>query len=349
MLARLLVVLVAASCGRIGFGQELALDGWSESAAFEVVNPTAEELYDVPILVRLDPTNIDYARAAIDGRDLRFTDRTGMLAHEIERWDPSDTSIIWVRVPVLAAAPARTPLSMHYGNSMVTGISPEATWSSDHVAVYHFAGDTRDSTSTGLDASGVDTTTSKTALLGDSLALSPTGPPSYAVVPHQPILDEVLTYSGWIRSATPTIGRWEAMITQGIPDIELNPIHVGLFEDKVYFEVYDDSGSTVQRTHEAVPIGTWVHLAVAIGPTSVATFVDGTPRETLLVPNGARRSPQAMFFGADCDTCSLGAVVARSDFLDGNLDELRLERVVRSEAWFQTQVASMRDLLIEWQ
>ena len=61
----------------------------------------AEHLIDFPVLVKLDATRIDYGQTQDNGEDLRFFDGTGTrpLAHEIELWDESGTSYVWVKVP----------------------------------------------------------------------------------------------------------------------------------------------------------------------------------------------------------------------------------------------------------
>ncbi|MBP6839423.1 MAG: hypothetical protein KA190_19150, partial [Kofleriaceae bacterium] len=67
---------------------------------------------------------------------------------------------------------------------------------------------------------------------------------------------------------------------------------------------------------------------------------------TMAVPGGLLTSTEHFFLGADCDVCPAGAVAANSDFIDGAIDEVRLETVPRSPAWLAVQVASMRRQLV---
>jgi hypothetical protein len=354
MLGRLVVLVVAAGCGRVGF--DASRDGamsfdaspWSEHVSIDIGSPATEEVRDVPILVRLDPSRIDYALAAADGRDLRFTDGGVELAHEIEHWDPGGTSIVWVRVPRLASSPARTTLAMHYGNSTATALDGDATWGTEYAGVYHFAGGVNDATSTHLDARLIGTGSfPELSLLGPALALS--GTAGHAVIENVGALDDVVTFSLWMRSESPSgTGIFEGGIVWPYEGTVEDSPYLGFNEDNVFFETVDADGRNEGRTIDLVPIGQWVHLALVWRSTTVETYIDGQPSVTIVVPNGPLRPLMPMYFGADCSNCPAGTTAATNDFLDGALDEIRLERVPRTAAWFAVQYASMRDTLIDW-
>lgn len=352
MVARVVALVAVAGCGRIGFDSAMSVDAsaWNRHSEIDVINPTGEELRDVPILVRLDPTRIDYSLAAPDGRDLRFTDARGELALEIERWDPNGVSIVWVRVPTLAANPMSTPIVMHYGNAAASALPADAAWSADHVAVYHFADGVNDATSTHLDASLADGAFTVYDHLGQALALSPNNGAQYAVIANVGALDEVVTFSGWMRSESTALPDfYEGMITWPVQGSSEDSPYLGLRMDRLFFETLDqNTTNNMERTLDLLPNSTWAHLALVWRATTVETYVDGVPGPILPVPSGPLRPAVAMFLGADCDNCASGATVANEDFLDGAIDEIRLERVPRSAAWFEVQYASMRDTLIAW-
>src|SRR4029453_12282439 len=64
-----------------------------------------EALTDFPILVRLDPSRIDYSAVQPNGADLRFIDADGVtvLNYEIATWNPNGVSTVWVKVPRVEA------------------------------------------------------------------------------------------------------------------------------------------------------------------------------------------------------------------------------------------------------
>ncbi len=75
-------------------------------------------LANFPVLVRVSPTTIDgfrYADCAADGRDIAFKDAQGnALPREIDTWNTSGESLVWVRLPVCAN---NTTFSMTWGDA----------------------------------------------------------------------------------------------------------------------------------------------------------------------------------------------------------------------------------------
>lgn len=106
---------------------------------------------NVPVLVRLSKAidGFKYSDLAADGSDLAFgvADETGLTVypHEIETWDPTGTSLVWVKVPTLAAA---TSFGMYYGNGAEPAVSTSETWS-NYAGVWHLD-------ETGTDGGSVD-------------------------------------------------------------------------------------------------------------------------------------------------------------------------------------------------
>ena len=75
--------------------------------------------------------------ASADG--IRFSAADGTpLPFEVEAWNPSGESVVWVRVPVLTAA---TELTIAWQGLDATGdLSAGGTvWGDEYMRVYHFA------------------------------------------------------------------------------------------------------------------------------------------------------------------------------------------------------------------
>lgn len=105
-----------------------------------VVNDyTGETLTDFPALVRLGEGvagfSYDYVRDWANGGDIRFLspDRKTVLPHEIDFWNTTGESTVWVKIPRLAKGEA---ILMEVGGALVTGNVPSDVWS-DQVSVYH--------------------------------------------------------------------------------------------------------------------------------------------------------------------------------------------------------------------
>lgn len=133
------VFLALAVTARAGW-----LDGWQQRRSI-TVNPSQVEadLTNFPVLVRLTAGQFDFALAAADGRDVRFTDSDGTTALDFER-DSHDasarTATYWVRLPLLSPA-SNTTFYLYYGNTGATdGATPAAVWDNAHVGVWHLQG-----------------------------------------------------------------------------------------------------------------------------------------------------------------------------------------------------------------
>lgn len=82
------------------------LPNWAprQNIVFENLDVT-ENLVDFPVLVKLDSMRIDYSKVEDVGEDLRFTDSNGseVLFYEIQEWNESGESFMWVKVPQIDA------------------------------------------------------------------------------------------------------------------------------------------------------------------------------------------------------------------------------------------------------
>ena len=225
-------------CGRIGFDPAGPLIGFGRSVELGIANTTRDEaLADFPLLIALDPTRIDYAAAAADGRDLRFVDEADtVLAHEIERWDPTGRSIVWVRVPKIPAA-STGAITMLYGNPEATALPGAATWSGEHAGVYHLNGAVADATAFRLDGTAARAAFAQ-GPLAEAMELSPSVLPAYAVIPYRAAFDDVVTISGWFRIDV-AVQSFVSMIVHPIPDITKDATYLGAESSVLYTEVVD--------------------------------------------------------------------------------------------------------------
>ena len=100
----------------------------------------SSELVDFPVLVRLSGAGIggfrytDFRQA--NGGDLRFSDADGnLIPHEIDTWNPSGESTVWVRVPSLTRT---TQITAHYGCVRpVRALDAKSVWSNGYAGVWH--------------------------------------------------------------------------------------------------------------------------------------------------------------------------------------------------------------------
>ena len=91
-------------------------------------------LTDFPVLVKLTPGRVNYAQFQSDGSDLRFYQGATQLAHEIESFDTSGDSLVWVKVPNVTSGQS---IRMEWGTTGGAPLDPTGVWSNGYIGVYH--------------------------------------------------------------------------------------------------------------------------------------------------------------------------------------------------------------------
>jgi hypothetical protein len=128
---------------------------------FDQLGLNPEVLIDFPIMIKLENgVNIDYSETNDNGSDIRFVDTDGTeLSYEIENWDETGNSFIWVKVPQIDIG-NEDFIYMYYSNSTAEdNQNVNDVWSNGFAAVWHL-GEVGDGTvgeyydSTGLGSGG---------------------------------------------------------------------------------------------------------------------------------------------------------------------------------------------------
>ncbi len=118
---------------------------YAYKATIEFPGAPETALTDFPVLVKLaeydeaEGTGIMGFRYANfvkpDGGDLRFADENGqMLNHEIDTWNESGTSYVWVKIPSLSNS---TKITAYYGWKFASAVSSRDVWSNGYIGVWH--------------------------------------------------------------------------------------------------------------------------------------------------------------------------------------------------------------------
>jgi hypothetical protein len=288
----------------------------------------SEVLTNLPVLLVFSAaiTNFDYGtfRDAAGG-DLRFTDeaQTRLLPYEIERWDTTGTSHVWVQVPELVGD--STSIRACWGNAAATnapaGNTNGAAWSGQFAAVWHLAetsGPCRDATAHGLTAypsNDVAQASGGQIAGGDDFG----GIASRAWVGSAAVLDNLtnnFTVSAWIRPDVLGGNRvifgssWEAYHGWSLrlagAQLALERLPGGTLTPGV-----------------AVTAGQWAAVAVAYDSSNQASFyLNGLPLGTVTGGTAAARATDPWSIGANS-----------GDRFDGLLDQVEISQVARSSNW----------------
>ena len=286
-----------------------------------------------------------------DGSDMAFYNEANdtQFNHEIEIWDKATGELgVWVNVTSVASG-SDTIFYMYY-NDTDTGESPNhnptSVWDGDYLAVYHFNNSLTDSTANGKD------------LINNGSVASSSG--KAAGCRDFEYDDSDYAFNEQIAD----LSTLTAMTIESWFNAETYPGDTGIFlcrsmahtdgEDVIYINIkannniesfFATSGTTNRRAgriDNSYVIGSWYHIAATFtssdayiyihnesGTATGAhnTTVDGTPDWTQLTN----------------DTLNVGMQefdIGNRFFWDGRFDELRISKVVRSNAFINASYNS---------
>lgn len=291
-----------------------------------------EDLADVPIRVRLDDMRIDYAAVEDQGADLRFVadDMVTELAYEVEHWNESGDSEVWLRLPMLPAGGTPT-VWMYYGNAAAApGQDPPAVWDADFVSVHHLA-DLGDSTAAGHDGFGPSLPADADGRIGRGRFFD--GVDDVAELPQESDFDfdVALTVEAWAQVSSFTVS-WQAFITKGDDAWRLHreggTSFIGFGSDTV---------STNDNLSGTTPVddGAWHHLAIVYGAGVKTIYVDGQVDASQGYPGPLNVTDAPVLLGNNSET--------GPRFFHGTLDEVRISSAARSAAWIDLQARATAD------
>ena len=314
-------------------------------------------LTNFPVLVRLS-TDIDGFRYSDfnrpNGGDLRFADANGnLLPHEIDTWDESGVSTVWVKVPALKK---KSYITAHYGFTG-TGdpaeVDPKDVWDDDYVGVWHLGESALPLKESSETSSDFETSYGETinyatnGIVGGAVGFPTNGLYNAVVAPDHDALDGFAKF---------TLETWtfqnEHKNTAGILAKRKE------YNNECAYYIYDVIGDSMcvpfcigtNRTagarwsfNQTQPMGQWNHIvftADMVGTTkNVHGYMNG-------VMNGWE--PNVTFLGqmgncaSDLYLGNLGANKKDNSF-NGRIDEVRISKTVRSKEWVKATHDTIRN------
>jgi biopolymer transport protein ExbB len=269
----------------------------------------------VPVVVRLHSGNFDFTTVNLDGSDIRFiaADDKTELKFYVEKFDAvNELAVIWVQLPKIDAAEKDAHFWIYHGNEKATTTSnAKAVVNANTVAAFHFAEKalTQDSSNTGLSASG-EITVQKAGLIGEAAVFAE----KPLVIPANPALKHAAgaayTWSAWIKPAnlpqTATLYSQNDSVSLNIDAQKLN-LNVG------------KSNIVGGEIKAAV----WQHVAFTLAGGKANIYVNG-------IQVGSGEAPE---IDAEAD-------VKIGEAFTGEMDELEIDNLARSEAWIKLAASS---------
>ncbi len=286
-----------------------------------------------PLLVRLHKDFFNFNQAMANGEDLRVATSAGMpLDYQIDEWDAANgTASIWVRIPNIKGN-ARQEIKLYWGKADAASESNgKAVFneSNGYLSVWHMTDPARDDVGTlasinqgttairGIIGQARHFDIGKGIRCGDNITNYPSGSDSH-------------TSEAWVRADKPN-GRvlaWGIEKGQGKVVMQVaSPPHIQM---ECYFSGANVSGSS------KVTMSEWVHVVHTYKKGESRVYVNGkldgvttTPNAPLSIP-----TPAKMWLGGWYNTFNFV----------GDLDEVRISKVVRSADWIKLQYENQKPL-----
>ena len=292
-------------------------------------------LANFPVLVRLaanSPDGFNYADCAADGSDLRFADANGdLIPHEIDTWDISGESLVWVSVPSISGT--ATTFTMYYGVedvSALPAVTESDVWTGANFnAVWHFSGSNKESAN-GLTPSVVSTAapsyTATTFGVGTCFKASANATFGYDVDSKWTTLGSggTLTVSTWSKydGAANQYARMVSCMSNWD-----KPAGWELTQQKGVDEITVGSSGQSQFQYTASGVGPGsgnVYLTVVYNS-------DGTAQ---LYVNGALAASRTLNkVATPTEKLYIGSCARSNNRWHGSLDEIRIHRDAESADW----------------
>lgn len=338
--------------GKGGAGGAAPTDWWDKSWQHRVKitfkNGGGDTLYSFPVMVRLNEARAKGISLSLTGSDIRFVDADGItpLPYEIEGWQNTADSFVWVNVPTIDASETDY-IWLYYGNSGVTSAEKAPDVWPGYTAVFHMSepvapirssiGGIQGHWSTGTASTlvagrihkAMEFTNTRYIKLGDNDPV--------AIGPAQ-----ARTIEAWVNVAIEkqnhTILFQEGQCLGWALSTTLNGEFLGHFATSTltmnYCDNYQES-SVVSPSSS----GAWRYLALTIDrpKKSMSLFVDGVAAPMTAVVDSMELGDGGGIFtiGSDYD--------GGTDTFIGFIDEVRISDNARTPGWIAAQNKSMKD------
>lgn len=316
-----------------------------------------------PVLVRISPATVEgfaYSSCQADGRDVQFLSEDGatVYPHEIERWDPSGTSLVWVRLPQLQAG--ATSFLFRFGNpSLTTAAVSTGVWtggsSGDYAAVWHFSEKTTDGLANAVDSAKRDPNLNLDAVPNGTKAqmvstegviglarVNSTGGNNSLLVENFPSvgLGSVFTMSGWFKATA--IQSYRRLIGQATVDWNGTDGWAATFEsgNNTALKIQGYAGGSSDAKVVTVPdVAEWTHIVLVADHQSVSCYTNGAYADSGFVKE-MKTDIKPLIIGNS-------NITAGWKFL-GQYDELRMLGGLAAPDWIaaEYQAAAQPDFVV---
>jgi hypothetical protein len=300
----------------------------------------ASNLTRFPVVVRLGLADSAVFRVAkTGGADIRFSKPDGTrLHHQIDSWDSAGrAATLWFLADTIKGNNGSQSVRMHWGKSDAADSSRGTAvfdTANGYVGVWHMNGaaNVSDASANGLTAVGpTDSVPGAGAgILGAARTFN--GSAQHFSVPHSTKLDitEAITISAWVKATN-----WSGSTRILVKGLSSNndAAQYGLRDNSLGQTAMDINGSH-NATASDPAVDTWVLIHGTYDGSSVLQYQDGLQVGSTSKSGPINTSTEAIKMGK--------GVTATPGFLTGSLDEVRLQKVARSQDWIKLEFENQK-------
>ena len=292
---------------------------------------------DFPVLVRL-PVPVSEKLQSADGTDLFFADEDdASLPFEVDTFNPSGETLVWVKVPSLSSA---TEITVYFGGYANADNDTTAVWT-DYVGVWHMSeasGTVADATGHGLGASSAKSTAGSVAyaggVVGNARQTAVNGTKDYLTIPNYNShnVGSDFTFSCWY-DATARPG-YDRLVSRKTSYDAKNGWEVELASSNTKLSARGASGTYISATIPDIVSSGWMRLAFVYSGNTLKAYLNG-------VQVGSGTIDAATDNG---NSLSIGCNANGSEaYFVGYVDEARLRKGAASATEVALEHATMAD------
>lgn len=331
----LLTLVLDVSCAQAWWNKE-----WEHRRKVTVDSSasgvTKEGLQDQVLLVRVHAGNFNFALAKPDGSDIRFIglDDKAILKHQIVSWDQAgEMGLIWVKMSAITGNPATDGAFLYYGNPEAIG--PEgATGMTDtqQAMLLHLdetEGLPKDSTINGNNATAFTGGMATPAVVGNGFSVYGGGEHLSIAASPSLTLTDALTFSCWIRMSGPQVDAYILHMGE-TGDVDKKGLIIGVDGMNLFLRSGDGTISVATPEDKALTTEAWHHVAATVGKGEAILYVDGAEAARTAFPDKP---------GPFSGPVTIGTDTAGNRALAADIDELRIDNVVRPAPWIAAAYA----------
>jgi hypothetical protein len=314
--------------------------GWKYSGLMYIITtpegaglPATSSENDFPLLVRLNSDFFNFSQAKNAGEDIRFSTGTGLpLAYDIEEWDSSKgTACIWVRIPRIEGN-TRQEIKMYWG---MPGAKSESSGkavfnqTNGYLSVLHMNDSVADAT--GNIAPKNVGTTPKEGIIGLARNfVEGQGISGGDKITTYPVGANPSTTEAWTRVNKPNVNVIGWGNDERFGKVIMKFVSPPKIRMDCYFADANVSGNSKLSMNQWIQVvHTWQGGDSRVYVNGEVDGISNTVKNPL-----ALKSPVQMWIGG-----------WKNEYLfDGDIDEVRISKVVRSSDWIRLQYENQKPL-----